>query len=179
MDYKHSQISIDSSANELVTLAELVDWLRIPSHTDEGMVKALITAAHARVEQLINADLQARQYILYLPSGQSTADLPRQHVASIVDVSYYNSSNALSTYSMANVYQVGNWVKLMETPNCYDRPDAIQITYATALPESIKHTAKICVQMLVATWYDNRADGKYAVPSAVEVMCGQIRSILV
>lgn len=165
---------VTAPSSEPITLAEAKLHLRIDFSADDDLITSLIEASRVRCEAEIGQAFVTTVFDYYLdrwPTNERGAmlwkfQLPRAPVASVASITYYDSTNALTTWSTSE-YDVSTGspgrigVGLGYVfPVTYNRMDAIKIRFtagygaASAVPANIKAAIKADLTNL----YENRGD---------------------
>ena len=158
-------------ASEPVTTSEAKTHLRVTSSSDDTYIGSAITAARELCENYTGRCFinQTFQWTLdcFPLSDWEYLIFPRAPLGSVTSVTYYDSNNALQTWSSAeyDVDTAGNLGRLRPKegyswPSTYDRPNAVTVTFvsgygsaASSVPQSIKQA----MLFHIADIYDHRA----------------------
>jgi len=156
-------------ASEPVTTAEVKSNSHIDGSDEDTLIGELITAAREYCETYMRRALINRTYILYLDAVPKTGflELPMPDLVSVTSIKYYDTDDALQTFSSAS-YRVDTFshvgrITLKESaawPTVIeDRTDAFYVTYVTGygtattdIPQGVRQA----IMLLVDYWYENR-----------------------
>jgi len=143
----HSQLKINSTTGgEIVTQANVKDFARIDTSTDDDLIDRMITQARIVIENYIGKDIVAKNRTYFSFFEKDRFALPFAPVSSISSVSVQGST---ATYESKGLDK--EIVELNELP-----AKEIEVTYiTTGLDDSLLKQAII---QLAATYYDNRSD---------------------
>lgn len=163
-DY-HSQLKINSTTgSEIVTTAEVKNFVRIDTTSDDTIIGQMITKARIWCENFIGKDIVAKNRTYYSPFEKDRFALPFAPVASISTVTVEGSTATYTAKGLDNEI-----IELNELP-----AKDIKVTYVTSgLDDSL---LKQAIFQLVATYYDNRAD--FVTGTIVSEVPTNVRSIL-
>jgi len=143
------QIKINSTlGNEIISIAEVKDYVRIDTSADDALIGHMITQARIWSENYISRDIVAKNRTYYLDAtATGLFDLPFGPVASISEITI--SGTATTAYEILGLDN--ETIELDQ-----GSAERVKITYATAgLSDSLLKQALL---QLVSTYYDNRAD---------------------
>ena len=177
---------------EAVDLAAAAEWLRLGDIEDvqdiEPNIGGLLKAARITVENVTNRTLCTTVLKLTLDGWPACGviRLPRSPVASVGSVKYYDTTGTQQTLS-SSAYQAD----LLSAPariepaygyvwpSLYSRMNAVEVNYTAGAtsPLLVSDTIKVCIKMLMASWYENRE--AVAVDSEARTIPMHIQQLLV
>ena len=165
---------------EPVTLAEAMEWLRVPDDTpDGGLITGMLKAARGYVEKTIGRQLMPATWELTLdsfpyPGGWQFLEafqvcpdphqirIPKAPLRSVSGITYYDMSYTLRTcdpsiYVVDTATDPGRIVLAQAKvwPVTGLRPAAVKVTF-TAGYDEVPEEAKVAIKFLVGHWYENR-----------------------
>lgn len=158
---------VTAAATTPITTAEAKKQAGIDFSDDDTFVDGLVAAAVRYCEGVNDVAMVTQTWKLFLDRFpcDRLIELPKPPLASITHVKYYDSANALQTWSSA-LYEVSAtdmpgrlspvWGE--SWPGTYDRINAVEIQFvcgygaASAVPQSYK----LALALLVGHWYRNR-----------------------
>ena len=146
-----------------VTVAEAQAHCRVEG--EDTYLTALITAATAHVERMLDISLLSRSWRLSLDAFTDAIELRRGPVTSVTSVTYYDTLGNLQTLSTA-VYTVDltskpQWIVRTQGqswPSLLDAVNGVRIDYVSGYATfpaeytDLKHA----ILLLVGHWYANR-----------------------
>lgn len=160
---------ITDPAAAVVSTSEAKTHLRVDVSTDDTYIDNVVSAATGYIENFVMRPLLTRYYKDTLPDFPWSFELYQGGVTSVSAVQYYDADNALQTLS-TNYYTLDNADDDLRAkiylndgyswPTVYDRPDAVQVTYAagwssaSAVPDDLKQS----VLLMVGQLYEQRED---------------------
>ena len=156
-------VTVTTPASDVVSLADMKSHLRVTHSLEDTLIEGYIAAAVASIgidgELGIALGTQSIDEALKYPSRDTYLSIsPAQ---ALVAVKYFDADNVEQTADLADFefYNGDDWafVRSDNWPTTYDRPDAVTISYTAGkadVPADIIHAVK----MIVAHWYQNRAD---------------------
>jgi uncharacterized phiE125 gp8 family phage protein len=169
-------------AEDLLTLAEAKDHMRVTNSEEDDYIDKLILATRYLIEAKLGRVLVTQTWDAYFncfPSGD-TLRLPFGQLQSVGSVKYTDSDDTETTYSAAN-YDVVTWEEPgavvlkngIQWPTVTLRPAGGVVVRFTAgygavadIPENLIHAAKIAVEDL----YQNRESVTLPERSGIEVL---------
>jgi uncharacterized phiE125 gp8 family phage protein len=155
--------TLSKANDEIVTLAALKDHCRVDIEDDDSYLEGLRESAI----QLIESETSQcfREYAFSYVIGcfpHSRLYLPKAPLATVEEVTYYDTSNVQITMVEETDYRVvtssnlpGFIYPVSYWPSVYIRPDAVSVTFTcgyTIPPATLTHAVKL----LVGEWYTNR-----------------------
>lgn len=142
------QIKINSTiGNEILTIQEVKDFVRIDSSSDDNIITAMISQARIWCENYISRDIVSKNRTYYLDSTNGIFDLPFGPVSSIIEVRI----NGIVTTDFEALGLNNETIELDG-----GSAERVKITYIT---EGINDSlVKQAMLQLISTYYDNRAD---------------------
>ena len=161
MIFEGYTVTTDATA-EPVTATELREWLRLDDTSQDSMLEGMITAARVAVE------LHTHRSVVQKTLKQSLADFPAggciellyPPLASVSSVAYWDADGTEQTVDASNYIAITNRVVgLVQAttdyswPSTYDRPDAVNVTYATK--DDSPEQAKVLIKMIAADMYEH------------------------
>lgn len=179
-------------AEEALTLAEAKTHLKVDYSTDDTYIETLIKAARKQTEEYTNLSLIDATYEQAF-DGFPTADrlnphqslvLWRSPLISVTSV-VYTAEDGTSTTESGSNYAVDTYRKPPSVSPVYgyswqsaqDIPASVVVTFragfadADSVPEPIKQA----MLLMVGSWYDNREDGVYNLPTHSRVILDHYR----
>ena len=160
------QIKINSLlGNEIITLGEVKNYVRIDSDDDNAIITNMITQARIWCENYISRDIVPKNRTYYLPSTNGMFDLPFAPIASVVSVLINGNAAEYTEYGLDDLS-----IELDGGP-----ANNIKVTYTTTgINDGL---VKQALLQLVSTYYDNRAD--YSLTTGdLEKVPSDVKSIL-
>lgn len=159
---------------EPVSLEQALAHLRLdaydspPSHPDEPLVEALITAARETAENYLNARIAGWELELRLPGFSSVIRLPDAPVQSVEAVTYIDQDGAVQTVDPALYELAGPPSAPIVRPvygeewpggvRCQD--DAVRVRYVTGYstgsPDMLPEAIRRAILLIVGHLYENR-----------------------
>jgi uncharacterized phiE125 gp8 family phage protein len=177
---------ITAPASYPVTLAEAKAQCRVEGSDEDTLLGGLISAATDHVEQYTGRAIVSQTWELVLDDFSNAMLIPKGPVTAVSSVKYIDTADVEQTVTDTN-YTLDDasdpqWlVKASDYtwPTVAGGVNNVIIRfvcgYAT-VPPSIKHA----ILLLIAQWYDNRADATdrplIAMPNAVEALLTNYRS---
>lgn len=162
-----------------VPLSTIKSALKIDYDDDDSDLTRLREAAISLIERRTTISLSPRAEVLYLPTWKD-ALIPAIPFVSITSVTYYNSSNVLTT-TPGGDYWIDRsdgpvpLVRFLEAPSIYEGT-VVMVNYVagySAVPNDLVH----CVIALVGGWYNNpeafQPIGLQSVPMSVEFILAE------
>jgi hypothetical protein len=145
------QIKINSTlGNEIVSVVEVKDYVRIDTSADDSLILSIISQARIWCENYISRDIVSKNRTYYIditPSG--LFDLPFGPVSSISEITI--DGTATTSYE---VLGLDNETIELDQGSA----ERVKITYiTTGLNDSLLKQAML---QLISTYYDNRSDFK-------------------
>ena len=160
------QIKINSLlGNEIITLGDVKNYVRIDSDDDNDIITNMITQARIWCENYISRDIVPKNRTYYLPSTNGMFDLPFAPIASVVSVLINGNAAEYTEYGLDDLS-----IELDGGP-----ADNVKVTYTTTgINDGL---IKQALLQLVSTYYDNRAD--YSLTTGdLEKVPSDVKSIL-
>lgn len=158
---------LTAPASEPVTLSEAKRHANVVASDDDTYITNLIVAARELVEQDTSRALINQTWEIELDDWWTDAlELPRQPLASVTSVKYYDANDVLQTVTATN-YHVDTrrepgviwWDEDYTLPTLSDRPNPVLVTYVAgygSAASSVPARAKQAILLLVGHWYRNR-----------------------
>tara|TARA_R110000822_G_scaffold103133_5_gene229666 strand:- start:3979 stop:4548 length:570 start_codon:yes stop_codon:yes gene_type:complete len=161
-----AQAQVDATTNQLISLDEAKNYLRVDFTEDNDYITELIKIAKVQVLNDTNQvcvetditefrDKWPQDSIIYLKYpgklGQNFT------------LKYYDSSNTFATLTQDTDYFIAqhnglNRIQIVNAPNLYDRINAIHIVYKVEpYDEENILPLKMAMYMLIQHYYDNRS----------------------
>lgn len=176
MSYGLSVVS--GPASEPVTVSEVKSHARINTSDDDTLISTYISAARILFERWTSRSVVATTWKMTLDSWVSPLILPRGPVTSVTKIEYYDTAEALQTWSSTNytvdlskepaVINFHNGPLLnVPTISWYTKP-AILVTFVAGWA-STPALVKQAILLQVAEWYANRTAG--AASPGFETVC--------
>jgi len=160
------QIKVNSLlGNEIITLGDVKNYVRIDSDDDNDIITNMITQARIWCENYISRDIVPKNRTYYLPSTNGMFDLPFAPIASVVSVLINGNAAEYTEYGLDDLS-----IELDGGP-----ADNVKVTYTTTgINDGL---IKQALLQLVSTYYDNRAD--YSLTTGdLEKVPSDVKSIL-
>lgn len=141
------QIKVNSLlGNEIITLGDVKNYVRIDSDDDNAIITNMITQARIWCENYISRDIVAKNRTYYMDSTSGLFDLPFAPVATIESVTVEGEAATYTEYGLDDLS-----IELDGGPS-----NNVKITYTTAgLNDGL---IKQALLQMVSNLYDNRAD---------------------
>ena len=141
------QIKVNSLlGNEIITLGDVKNYVRIDSDDDNAIITNMITQARIWCENYISRDIVAKNRTYYMDSTSGLFDLPFAPVATIESVTVEGEAATYTEYGLDDLS-----IELDGGPS-----NNVKITYTTAgLDDGL---IKQALLQMVSNLYDNRAD---------------------
>ena len=160
------QIKVNSLlGNEIITLGDVKNYVRIDSDEDNAIITNMITQARIWCENYISRDIVPKNRTYYLPSTNGMFDLPFAPIASVVSVLINGNVAEYTEYGLDDLS-----IELDDGP-----ADNVKVTYTTTgINDGL---IKQALLQLVSTYYDNRADYSLTTGDIKEVP-SDVKSIL-
>ncbi len=176
--------------SDVVTLAEVKEWLKVDSADDDVLIQALIDSAVTTAEKLMNRDILTGTWINYRQSFDEDLTLRRGAFQSVTSIEtlqediYVVLDAAEYTVSIGGSFGV---ICQIETIPTFDHPDcnAIKITFKTGFGDDesfVPEDIKAAIKLMVSNWYENRGDcaddcSGQAIPMAASLILRNYRLI--
>jgi len=159
------QIKVNSLlGNEIITLGDVKNYVRIDSDDDNAIITNMITQARIWCENYISRDIVPKNRTYYMDSTNGLFDLPFAPVATIVSVTVEGEAATYTEYGLDDLS-----IELNGGPS-----NNVKITYTTAgLNDGL---IKQALLQMVSNYYDNRAD--FEIGKAVNEIPTNVKSIL-
>jgi hypothetical protein len=159
------QIKVNSLlGNEIITLGDVKNYVRIDSDDDNAIITNMITQARIWCENYISRDIVPKNRTYYMDSTSGLFDLPFAPVATIVSVTVEGEAATYTEYGLDDLS-----IELNGGPS-----NNVKITYTTAgLNDGL---IKQALLQMVSNYYDNRAD--FEIGKAVNEIPTNVKSIL-
>ena len=159
------QIKVNSLlGNEIITLGDVKNYVRIDSDDDNAIITNMITQARIWCENYISRDIVAKNRTYYMDSTSGLFDLPFAPVATIESVTVEGEAATYTEYGLDDLS-----IELDGGPS-----NNVKITYTTAgLNDGL---IKQALLQMVSNLYDNRAD--FVTGTIVSDIPTNVKSIL-
>ena len=159
------QIKVNSLlGNEIITLGDVKNYVRIDSDDDNAIITNMITQARIWCENYISRDIVPKNRTYYMDSTSGLFDLPFAPVATIESVTVEGEAATYTEYGLDDLS-----IELNGGPS-----NNVKITYTTAgLNDGL---IKQALLQMVSNYYDNRAD--FEIGKAVNEIPTNVKSIL-
>jgi len=168
----------DYSGDEVITLDEAKDYLRVDHTDDNAYITELIKIARMQVVKDTNTavvDLDVTEYFEKWPDYGVFELRYSGKLGNNKHLKYYNSSNVLTTLVEDTDYRWINYmgmpkVEMINSFTLYDRMDAIEIKYSVE-PENgdETRTLKMAMYLLIGHFYDNRTAVTFGSPKELPI----------
>jgi len=168
-----TQIKINSTlGNELVTVQEAKDYIRVDTSADDNLISAMISQSRLWCENYISKDIVSKNRTYYLRDVNDRFELPFAPISSISEVTVDGS--VVADYE---VYGIDD--SIIELPTLPSKE--VKVTYVTSgISGSL---IKNAMMQLVSTYYDNRSDFKEQkfemIPTDVRTMLTSYKSLFI
>ena len=141
------QIKVNSLlGNEIITLGDVKNYVRIDSDDDNAIITNMITQARIWCENYISRDIVPKNRTYYMDSTSGLFDLPFAPVATIESITVEGEAATYTEYGLDDLS-----IELDGGPS-----KNVKITYTTAgLNDGL---IKQALLQMVSNLYDNRAD---------------------
>ena len=159
------QIKVNSVlGNEIITLADVKNYVRIDSDDDNAIITNMIAQARLWCENYISRDIVPKNRTYYMESTSGLFDLPFAPVATIESVTVEGEAATYTEYGLDDLS-----IELDGGPSIN-----VKVTYTTAgLSDGL---VKQALLQMVSNYYDNRAD--FEIGKAVNEIPTNVKSIL-
>lgn len=159
------QIKVNSVlGNEIITLADVKNYVRIDSDDDNAIITNMIAQARLWCENYISRDIVPKNRTYYMESTSGLFDLPFAPVATIESVTVEGEAATYTEYGLDDLS-----IELDGGPSLN-----VKVTYTTAgLSDGL---VKQALLQMVSNYYDNRAD--FEIGKAVNEIPTNVKSIL-
>ena len=159
------QIKVNSLlGNEIITLGDVKNYVRIDSDDDNAIITNMITQARIWCENYISRDIVPKNRTYYMDSTSGLFDLPFAPVATIESVTVEGEAATYTEYGLDDLS-----IELDGGPSLN-----VKVTYTTAgLSDGL---IKQALLQMVSNYYDNRAD--FEIGKAVNEIPTNVKSIL-
>ena len=159
------QIKVNSLlGNEIITLGDVKNYVRIDSDDDNAIITNMITQARIWCENYISRDIVPKNRTYYLSDTSGLFDLPFAPVATIESVTVEGEAATYTEYGLDDLS-----IELDGGPS-----NNVKITYTTAgLNDGL---IKQALLQMVSNLYDNRAD--FVTGTIVSDIPTNVKSIL-
>lgn len=159
------QIKVNSLlGNEIITLGDVKNYVRIDSDDDNAIITNMITQARIWCENYISRDIVPKNRTYYLSDTSGLFDLPFAPVATIVSVTVEGEAATYTEYGLDDLS-----IELDGGPS-----SNVKVTYTTAgLNDGL---IKQALLQMVSNLYDNRAD--FVTGTIVSQIPTNVKSIL-
>ena len=167
---------VTAAASNPIAQSEAKDHLRVTTSDEDTYISNLITAATQMAQNYTNSyfiNTTLRMHLSYFPDKEIR--LYGGRINSLSSVKYYNDSNALTIWSADN-YNVNldaepclvYYGDDSNTPEVYDRTDAVQINYVSGYGSSssdVPMSIRQAILMIIGHLFENRQDVVFGNPS--------------
>lgn len=159
------QIKVNSLlGNEIITLGDVKNYVRIDSDDDNAIITNMITQARIWCENYISRDIVPKNRTYYLSDTSGLFDLPFAPVATIVSVTVEGEAATYTEYGLDDLS-----IELDGGPS-----SNVKVTYTTSgLNDGL---IKQALLQMVSNLYDNRAD--FVTGTIVSQIPTNVKSIL-
>jgi len=159
------QIKVNSLlGNEIITLGDVKNYVRIDSDDDNAIITNMITQARIWCENYISRDIVPKNRTYYLGETSGLFDLPFAPVATIVSVTVEGEAATYTEYGLDDLS-----IELDGGPS-----SNVKVTYTTSgLNDGL---IKQALLQMVSNLYDNRAD--FVTGTIVSQIPTNVKSIL-
>lgn len=159
------QIKVNSVlGNEIITLADVKNYVRIDSDDDNAIITNMIAQARLWCENYISRDIVPKNRTYYMDSTSGLFDLPFAPVATIESLTVEGEAATYTEYGLDDLS-----IELDGGPSLN-----VKVTYTTAgLSDGL---VKQALLQMVSNYYDNRAD--FEIGKAVNEIPTNVKSIL-
>ena len=173
-------------ANEIFTLQEVKDYLKVDDTTEDTLITTLLQSARQAAESYLNQALITQTITEKLDKlSDHTIYLSVSPVIAVISFQYKDGDNTTQTFAAAN-YVVDNFIKPARLalaygstwPTLYGNINDVTITYtagygsdASLVPGQIKQA----ILLMITDAYDNRQDYVKKLPTASEYLLDQYR----
>lgn len=171
-NYKISGIT-ETVALSLVSLSDAKQYLKVDFSDDDQLIKDIILAVVNKItidthyplvgtqirEDFEKWPINTNNIITLRFNGQFGED-------DNIILNYFDNSNSLEELTLGTDYRLISFdgilkVEMINTPNLYDRVDAIRFTYEVNPVGKNAETLRIAALMLIQHFYDNRSAVSY------------------
>lgn len=173
-------------ANEIFTLQEVKDYLKVDDSTEDALITTLLQSARQAAERYLNQALITQTITEKLDRLQlSTIYLSVSPVISVSSFQYADSQNTTQTFNSSN-YIVDNFEKPARLslasgktwPTLYGNINDVTITYTAGYssePSGVPAQIRQAILLMITDAYDNRQDYVKKLPTASEYLLDQYR----
>ena len=173
-------------ANEIFTLQEVKDYLKVDDTTEDTLITTLLQSARQAAERYLNQALITQTITEKLDRLQlSTIYLSVSPVISVSSFQYADGENTTQTFAASN-YVVDTFEKPARLslaygktwPTLYGNINDVTITYTAgygSTAASVPMQIRQAILMMIADSYDNREDYVKKLPTASEYLLDQYR----
>jgi uncharacterized phiE125 gp8 family phage protein len=158
-------VQIAKQSGDVVTLADMKDYLKVSGTDDDTLIQSLIDSAVEMAERFMRRDILTTTYENYRPNFWQDLTLRRGAFQSVESIEYLvnNAYDVLdpSNYDVSIGGSFGVVCEIDQVPSTDYDCNAVKITFktgfgddATSVPEAIK----TAIKAIVAFMYENRGD---------------------
>ena len=182
------------TATDLISVSTAKNFLRITHTGDDTLIGNLILAAVEVAQNYTNSRFLVYEYKMVmnnwddvlLQNDLPNIVLPYPPLKEITHLKYYDTDNALQTWSSSN-YWGGTFKNQagflainsgVNTPTLYDREDAIEIQFKCGygtLGSDVPEAIKIATLLILGKMYEVREDNVSRLPKASEYILDPYR----
>lgn len=171
-NYKISGIT-ETTALSIVSLSEAKQYLKIDFSNDDQLIKDIIFA----VINKITVDTHYPMLAISIREDFEKWPINTNNIITLsfngefgeednMVLNYFDSDNSLEELTLGTDYRLISYdgvlkVEMINTPNLYDRLDAIRFTYEVNPVGKNAETLRIAALMLIQHFYDNRSAVSY------------------
>lgn len=169
---------------DIVTLADMKEFLRVDHNDEDDTITALLNAAAAWCEDYCNRKFRTGGTATFYLERWRPASLAFGPVTSIVQVKYDDTSGIEKTldtskYYYETVHNGSIMIYFHDVPDLQEY-NAHPVRITAGVGQNETHEVKHAVRMLVAHWYENRravvmGTNPVQVPIAVEALLSSQR----
>lgn len=175
---------ITHPTTEPITLQQAKDHLKVDVSDDDDLINVLITAARQSAEQYTNRAILTQTVEEFFKCFEDIR-LQRNPVQSVTSVTYTDTEETNQTWSDTDysLFLTAEPAKiLLKTGKSFptdvvDRANAVKVTYVAGWTQASDVPKPIIQAMLlmIAKWYDNRADSVKKLPTASQYLLNNYR----
>lgn len=177
---------VTAATEEVVSLDQAKQHLRVDDETDDALIEGLIAAAREYCETATRRQFVSTTYALRMDNLPTEIVLPKPPLVSVSSITYVDSAGATQTLS-SSLYTVNQhrepgvivpaYQATWPTVRGHTNDVVIQFVAGYGAASAVPKAAKQAILLLIGTWYENReASGieiggaPYTVPMTVDAL---------
>lgn len=148
--------------DEIVSLDDAKDHLRVDADTDAYYIEMLIKAATSAIEEMTGRAVMPQTWAMSIDGASGQVFLPKSPVQSVSSIKYFDRDGAAQTATVSDFHLFKDedkaWLEPktgFSWPATISRADALTIAFVagySTVPPALKGAAL----MMIAHWYEHR-----------------------